>query len=151
MIRVLVYLMFLFSSRRRHTRCALVTGVQTCALPIFLAGLAFLDHELDIAPRRLIEHANQKFAEIGRARIAVEQPDSHLTPAREAARGRVWRVIERAHRVLERGARERPAGLSAVHRSEARGVGQRAFREWRYGWQCVTLTKIRISKIYMTY
>src|SRR3546814_554039 len=28
--------MFFFSSRRRHTRCALVTGVQTCALPIFL-------------------------------------------------------------------------------------------------------------------
>src|SRR3546814_7252648 len=28
---------FCFSSRRRHTRCALVTGVQTCALPI--AGL----------------------------------------------------------------------------------------------------------------
>src|SRR3546814_3738964 len=27
---------FFFSSRRRHTRCALVTGVQTCALPIFL-------------------------------------------------------------------------------------------------------------------
>src|SRR3546814_8549420 len=26
-----------FSSRRRHTRCALVTGVQTCALPIFLS------------------------------------------------------------------------------------------------------------------
>src|SRR3546814_4691570 len=26
--------MFVFSSRRRHTRCALVTGVQTCALPI---------------------------------------------------------------------------------------------------------------------
>src|SRR3546814_778188 len=28
-------LSFFFSSRRRHTRCALVTGVQTCALPIF--------------------------------------------------------------------------------------------------------------------
>src|SRR3546814_3367696 len=28
-------LTFFFSSRRRHTRCALVTGVQTCALPIF--------------------------------------------------------------------------------------------------------------------
>src|SRR3546814_2553141 len=26
---------FVFSSRRRHTRCALVTGVQTCALPIY--------------------------------------------------------------------------------------------------------------------
>src|SRR3546814_5645061 len=30
-------LCFFFSSRRRHTRCALVTGVQTCALPIYLA------------------------------------------------------------------------------------------------------------------
>src|SRR3546814_7173029 len=29
---------FFFSSRRRHTRCALVTGVQTCALPIWLAA-----------------------------------------------------------------------------------------------------------------
>src|SRR3546814_7490289 len=29
--------LFFFSSRRRHTRCALVTGVQTCALPIYLA------------------------------------------------------------------------------------------------------------------
>src|SRR3546814_8241639 len=28
--------MFLFSSRRRHTSCAVVTGVQTCSLPIFL-------------------------------------------------------------------------------------------------------------------
>src|SRR3546814_4062096 len=31
---------FFFSSRRRHTRCALVTGVQTCALPIFSAPAA---------------------------------------------------------------------------------------------------------------
>src|SRR3546814_1848383 len=29
-----MYCVFFFSSRRRHTRCALVTGVQTCALPI---------------------------------------------------------------------------------------------------------------------
>src|SRR3546814_3940345 len=36
---------FFFSSRRRHTRCALVTGVQTCALPIsssFTKGLDIL-------------------------------------------------------------------------------------------------------------
>src|SRR3546814_23719 len=31
------FIMFFFSSRRRHTRCALVTGVQTCALPIPLS------------------------------------------------------------------------------------------------------------------
>src|SRR3546814_9007381 len=39
--------LFFFSSRRRHTSCALVTGVQTCALPIcFLAIAAQLDDEL---------------------------------------------------------------------------------------------------------
>src|SRR3546814_3583696 len=31
-----MYLYVFFSSRRRHTRCALVTGVQTCALPILV-------------------------------------------------------------------------------------------------------------------
>src|SRR3546814_5927461 len=34
------YYGFFFSSRRRHTRCALVTGVQTCALPICSDGHA---------------------------------------------------------------------------------------------------------------
>src|SRR3546814_16476743 len=34
--------MFFFSSRRRHTRCALVTGVQTCALPISERGYPVL-------------------------------------------------------------------------------------------------------------
>src|SRR3546814_13819515 len=34
-----VFVVF-FSSRRRHTRCALVTGVQTCALPILFARIS---------------------------------------------------------------------------------------------------------------
>src|SRR3546814_2553059 len=34
LVLIFVGLFFFFSSRRRHTRCALVTGVQTCALPI---------------------------------------------------------------------------------------------------------------------
>src|SRR3546814_10710807 len=51
---------FFFSSRRRHTICALVTGVQTCALPIYddlpqlkaisseaLRGLALRDGGMD--------------------------------------------------------------------------------------------------------
>src|SRR3546814_17302275 len=41
--------MFFFSSRRRHTRCALVTGVQTCALPIYQEP--FVTHPF-------IEHVN---------------------------------------------------------------------------------------------
>src|SRR3546814_6626758 len=32
------YFYLFFSSRRRHTSCALVTGVQTCALPIYRGG-----------------------------------------------------------------------------------------------------------------
>src|SRR3546814_10196158 len=39
---------FFFSSRRRHTRCALVTGVQTCALPISVLGV---DHHWQPTPR----------------------------------------------------------------------------------------------------
>src|SRR3546814_2375639 len=34
-------ILFVFSSSRRHTRCALVTGVQTCALPIWLNDWLF--------------------------------------------------------------------------------------------------------------
>src|SRR3546814_4705122 len=42
---------FFFSSRRRHTRCALVTGVQTCALPI--SSIARLQPRYDIEQCRL--------------------------------------------------------------------------------------------------
>src|SRR3546814_2208536 len=34
LVILLIGITVFFSSRRRHTRCALVTGVQTCALPI---------------------------------------------------------------------------------------------------------------------
>src|SRR3546814_9237663 len=49
-----VFTFFFFSSRRRHTRCALVTGVQTCALPIYRGLLADGDGDradADPAPR----------------------------------------------------------------------------------------------------
>src|SRR3546814_10615228 len=36
-------LYFFFSSRRRHTSCALVTGVQTCALPIYRGHSRMID------------------------------------------------------------------------------------------------------------
>src|SRR3546814_11565151 len=43
-----VLALFFFSSRRRHTRCALVTGVQTCALPIY--NLLNRGPEVEILP-----------------------------------------------------------------------------------------------------
>src|SRR3546814_4977445 len=39
---------FFFSSRRRHTRCALVTGVQTCALPISALALELMDAGVEV-------------------------------------------------------------------------------------------------------
>src|SRR3546814_7954540 len=51
---------FFFSSRRRHTRCALVTGVQTCALPIYL-GLWAGDALVAAAPGYLKGNSHGEF------------------------------------------------------------------------------------------
>src|SRR3546814_1317624 len=45
-------MLFFFSSRRRHTRCALVTGVQTCALPISIVPEITIDQCRDYADKR---------------------------------------------------------------------------------------------------
>src|SRR3546814_11919693 len=54
MLLHLLFFFVFFSSRRRHTRCALVTGVQTCALPIFArtddAGIARGARALVVVP-----------------------------------------------------------------------------------------------------
>src|SRR3546814_8335812 len=54
-ITLLFFLFFFFSSRRRHTRCASVTGVQTCALPI-------LPMTLTIISGLMVRAAGQYFA-----------------------------------------------------------------------------------------
>src|SRR3546814_1412153 len=58
---------FFFSSRRRHTRCALVTGVQTCALPI--------STPTDLSPFCVVEHG------VGGARCGVRNVVLTGTPA----------------------------------------------------------------------
>src|SRR3546814_2899492 len=60
-----VCLFFFFSSRRRHTRCALVTGVQTCALPI---SREVFDVGMNAAVTLLAEAANRKNGGEGRAK-----------------------------------------------------------------------------------
>src|SRR3546814_12044458 len=50
-------MLFFFSSRRRHTRCALVTGVQTCALPIcapYQGAMAKRNRSVWPQPARLV-------------------------------------------------------------------------------------------------
>src|SRR3546814_4824134 len=47
-VLILLYVsFFFFSSRRRHTSCALVTGVQTCALPIYWVKQLGAHHVID--------------------------------------------------------------------------------------------------------
>src|SRR3546814_8982358 len=63
----MIYVMFFFfSSRRRHTRCALVTGVQTCALPIYMIKYFHVER-----PANLIELVGDRDILIARARVAA--------------------------------------------------------------------------------
>src|SRR3546814_8990685 len=58
---------FFFSSRRRHTRCALVTGVQTCALPIYAAlGV------IGLAPYKFEVEATAYLGESGQVGLGAE-------------------------------------------------------------------------------
>src|SRR3546814_2788763 len=57
---VLFLALVFFSSRRRHTRCALVTGVQTCALPILNKVLnmlsVYIHHKGDTSVEEFQRH-----------------------------------------------------------------------------------------------
>src|SRR3546814_1927064 len=61
-----MFCFFFFSSRRRHTRCALVTGVQTCALPIWLEAVyevPFLENAA-MEPMNCTAHVQKDSCEI---------------------------------------------------------------------------------------
>src|SRR3546814_5867633 len=55
------FCVFFFSSRRRHTRCALVTGVQTCALPICPADIVLCGNCLLETSRADRESAAERY------------------------------------------------------------------------------------------
>src|ERR1044072_6916285 len=62
--RDVVFILFFFSIRRRHTRYISVTGVQTCALPIFL---------IRARPRFRTELAEYVCAQITWCRVAEDE------------------------------------------------------------------------------
>src|SRR3546814_2671298 len=65
---------FFFSSRTRHTRCALVTGVQTCALPIYRMITLYAHRpEAVAAMRRKRGHA---FDDLVAVRAGQERPEA---------------------------------------------------------------------------
>src|SRR3546814_77746 len=90
--------MCFFSSRRRHTRCALVTGVQTCALPI-----SMLQHR---RPRRRQTQADTAGVFIARAFDAEEGREDLLVQLRRDARPAVVDAnLDAVHERLELNAR----------------------------------------------
>src|SRR3546814_19805319 len=90
---------FFFSSRRRHTRCALVTGVQTCALPILDGAERLGGHEPandPLAPR-VLPLASPRAGSVG-----LQPVDAHVL-ARQTVPDRQQEPcddVELAHREL---------------------------------------------------
>src|SRR3546814_3299805 len=103
-------LFFFFSSRRRHTRCALVTGVQTCALPIF---------ELVMLP----DDGLERFVPL------LEFPANGFRLVDRGDGSGVWR--ERGGRNLKM-RDSHPGGQFG--RSEERRVGKECVSTCRYRW-----------------
>src|SRR3546814_12035937 len=140
-------MLFFFSSRRRHTRCALVTGVQTCALPIlFLNGEPFGQGRMDLAQivAKLDTGAVARAAE----KIAAKEPFDVLVvgggPGGAAAAIYAARKGIRTGIVAEcfGGPVLDPLGIenfiSVQHRSEARRVGKECVSTRRSRWSPYT-------------
>src|SRR3546814_20823754 len=99
---------FFFSSRRRHTRCALVTGVQTCALPIY--AYAWNKH----LPDGTIRHLFFKRGNL------IAQPGARFLPLCRVNKLRCQRAIEIAALFKQR-SEERRVGKECVIRVDLGG------------------------------
>src|SRR3546814_2757456 len=89
----IIFCVFFFSSRRRHTRCALVTGVQTCALPIYVQRLRTLGIEVSVGHRA---------ENLGKARVLVcSSAIRGGNPEVDAARAKLLPVVRRAEMLGE--------------------------------------------------
>src|SRR3546814_14857476 len=122
---------FFFSSRRRHTTCALVTGVQTCALPIFLlartarktmdrVGLESLDDACHGLGDQLTGFCRSRQAEMP---VPECKPQSLVPRAFSDYRQGIGKARAVAH-----------PGLVVCDRSEERRVGKECVSTCRSRW-----------------
>src|SRR3546814_18328181 len=110
-------MLFFFSSRRRHTRCALVTGVQTCALPIF-AGHAMdgaAGPEQDHLPAAAFRHEG---GEPGLPFIEVAAKVHALFPGGEEAITRSEAYRSEKHIVAQECVSQDRSGCSPNHKKK---------------------------------
>src|SRR3546814_11372606 len=99
MCQCYVLFVFFFSSRRRHTRCALVTGVQTCALPIFAGDQVTNDIAMALrTPTQYAEEIKIRYAcalaKLAGAGETIKVPSVGERPPRELSRQALAEVVE---------------------------------------------------------
>src|SRR3546814_20871286 len=136
------WIVFFFSSRRRHTRCALVTGVQTCALPIFRAVLGRAGQRRRTGPAATFPMKSYPLRVGDRGRLALAPERPHLGPfvqmgvSADRARG-LDELPMPAHidqRCSRHGGEPSTRGLEATRSDERRvgkeGVSQGRSRVW---------------------
>src|SRR3546814_5862002 len=106
---VSVSYMFCFSSRRRHTRCALVTGVQTCALPISMSRGQLLDITNEKNSSRWLAGCPDQVPEIESAHASfvnhndIPRQEILLVVARNESHGLAHLAGIRIDRIIELG------------------------------------------------
>src|SRR3546814_3121593 len=106
--------LFFFSSRRRHTRCALVTGVQTCALPISFrdGAIVAIGTSAELAP--LADEAD----------AVIEARGCVVTPG----------LVNTHHHLFQTLTRALPGAINVSLRSEERRVGKECVSTCRSRW-----------------
>src|SRR3546814_17833419 len=126
--------MFFFSSRRRHTRCALVTGVQTCALPI-----CSILYGKEVARKDMVGGDTRTVA-IG-ARLSLEAlPHAfvYIEWRGPALKTRFWAHRPSPPQLLRRPSRRLPGTTrrrkAVWRRSEERRVGTECVSPCRFRW-----------------
>src|SRR3546814_359256 len=94
------------SSRRRHTRCALVTGVQTCALPIFfLRSSGECSMKVLVPVKRVVDYNVKVRVKSDQSGVDIANVKMSMNPFDEIA-------VEEAMRLKEKGAVEEVLAVS---------------------------------------
>src|SRR3546814_18653484 len=123
-------MVFFFSSRRRHTRCALVTGVQTCALPISFDRSSLARWRQRMGEERLVALVQESLSVATRTGAARPSDFAKLTVDTTVQPKNVMfptdaRLLHRARERLVRLAREQ----GVILRPSYTRVGKRALTQ----------------------
>src|SRR3546814_12083238 len=122
---------FFLSSRRRHTRCALVTGVQTCALPICHPANATVKTQSAIIHGFVIGRAYNECRQLTTMPCSTADRPSHHASSLTASESLCVAITRWSGSGLE----SRPA------------AGSRRSEERREGKECVRKVSVRVARV----